>query len=194
MDPDSPLHLVREWYAEAVAAGLPEPGAMALATAPPDGRPSVRFVLLKGVDEGGVRFFTNYESRKGRELAANPRAAVALHWQPLARQLRVEGTVEELGAEESDAYFASRDRASRIGAWASPQGRAIPGREWLQARVQEAEARYPGGDVPRPPYWGGYRLLADVVELWEGRPNRLHDRRQFTRLPDGSWREERLAP
>ncbi len=188
-----PLTLVREWYEEAVAAGLPEPDAMALATASPDGMPSVRMVLLKGIDDRGIRFFTNFESRKGRELDANPRAAVVLHWHPLGRQVRMEGPVERLSPEESDAYFASRDRGSRIGAWASRQGTAIESRDVLEAAAAEAGERFPD-DIPRPEYWGGYRLVPDVVELWEGRPNRLHDRVHFLRGPDGSWRSERLSP
>jgi pyridoxamine 5'-phosphate oxidase len=190
---NTPLALVREWYDEAVGAFLAEPNSMALATASPDGVPSVRIVLLKGIDDRGIRFFTNYESRKGRELEANPRAAVALYWQPLHRQVRLEGRVERLTAEESDAYFATRDRGSRLGAWASRQGSVIPGRETLDAALAQAAERYPG-DVPRPDYWGGYRLIPDAVELWEGRPNRLHDRVHFVRGADGSWRSERLSP
>jgi pyridoxamine 5'-phosphate oxidase len=190
----NPLGLVEEWYGEAVAAGLPEPNAMALATATADGAPSVRFVLLKGIDERGVEFYTNYESRKGRELAENPRAALALYWQAQQRQVRLEGRVEILGAEESDAYFATRARGSRIGAWASLQDRVIPDREWLHARVAEAEARFGDEDVPRPPYWGGYRLVPDAIELWQGQPSRLHDRAQWRLDGDGAWREERLSP
>jgi pyridoxamine 5'-phosphate oxidase len=189
-----PLDRVRAWYDEAVAAGLPEANAMALATASPDGVPSVRIVLLKGIDDRGIRFFTNYESRKGRDLTANPRAAVALYWQPLGRQVRMEGPVERLTAEESDAYFATRDRGSQLGAWASRQGSVIPGREVLDAALAEAGARYPGDEVPRPGYWGGYRLVPDAIELWEGRPNRLHDRVHFVRGAGGSWRSERLSP
>ena len=190
---DSPLELVRDWYEEARAAGVPEPDAMALATATPDGAPSVRFLLLKGIDDDGVRFFTNYESRKGRELAANPRAAIAMWWEPLARQVRMEGPVEVLPGADSDAYFATRPRGAQLGAWASPQGRPIPDREWLEARMAEAAARFGGDDVRRPPYWGGYRLVPDAVELWQGRASRLHDRRHFVRAADG-WREERLSP
>jgi pyridoxamine 5'-phosphate oxidase len=189
-----PLELVRAWYEEALAAGLPEPTAMALATASADGAPSVRFVLLKGIEDDGIRFFTNRESRKGRELAANPRAAIALWWQPLYRQVRVEGPVEPLPDADSDAYYASRERGSRLGAWASPQSREIPSREWLEERVAEAAARYPGEDIPRPPFWGGYLLRPTAVELWQGRPNRLHDRRHFLRGRDGGWTEQRLAP
>jgi pyridoxamine 5'-phosphate oxidase len=189
-----PLELVRAWYEEALAAGLPEPTAMALATASADGAPSVRFVLLKGIEDDGIRFFTNRESRKGRELAANPRAAIALWWQPLYRQVRMEGPVEPLPDGDSDAYYASRERGSRLGAWASPQSREIPSREWLEERVAEAAARYPGEDIPRPPFWGGYLLRPTAVELWQGRPNRLHDRRHFLRGRDGGWTEQRLAP
>ena len=188
-----PLALVREWYDEAVGAFLAEPNSMALATASPDGVPSVRIVLLKGIDDRGIRFFTNYGSRKGRELDANPRAAAALYWQPLHRQVRMEGPVERLTAEESDAYFATRDRGSRLGAWASRQGSVIPGRDALEAALAEAAGRYPD-DVPRPDYWGGYRLNPDAIELWQGRPNRLHDRIHFLRRPDGTWRSERLSP
>jgi pyridoxamine 5'-phosphate oxidase len=182
------------WFDAAVAAGLPEPNAMALATATPDGIPSVRIVLLKGIDSRGIQFFTNYESRKGRELAANPRAAVALYWQPLSRQVRMEGTVERLTADESDAYFASRPLGSRLGAWASRQGRPIASREELEGALAAASEHHPGDAVPRPGYWGGYRLVPDAIELWEGRPNRLHERVHHLREPDGSWRSERLSP
>jgi pyridoxamine 5'-phosphate oxidase len=167
---------------------------MALATASPGGTPSVRIVLLKGIDGRGVRFFTNYESRKGRELEANPRAALALYWQPLHRQVRLEGPVEPLSAEESDAYFAGRTRGSRLGAWASRQGTVIPSRDVLESAFAEAGARHPGDDIPRPPYWGGYRLVPVAIEFWEGRPNRLHERHHFLLQPDGSWRGERLSP
>jgi pyridoxamine 5'-phosphate oxidase len=188
-----PLEQLAHWYEHAVAAGLPEPEAMALATATPDGAPSVRFVLLKGIDGRGVEFYTNYESRKGRELAANPRAALAILWKPLQRQVRLEGPVERLAPEESDAYFATRARGSRLGAWASRQSTEIPDREYLEARLAEAEARYPGEEVPRPAYWGGYVLRPDAIEFWEGRPNRLHDRERFTRAGDG-WTARRLSP
>jgi pyridoxamine 5'-phosphate oxidase len=187
-----PLGLFREWYERAVATGVVEPEAMALATATPDGVPSVRFVLLKGIDERGVSFYTNYESRKGRELTANPRAALAVLWKPLDRQVRVEGTVERLSAEESDAYFASRGRGSRLGAWASRQSAEIPDRDTLDSALSDADARYPD-DIPRPPYWGGYRLRPDVIEFWTGRPDRLHDREEFRREGD-AWRSRRLSP
>jgi pyridoxamine 5'-phosphate oxidase len=188
-----PLEQAQAWYAAAVDAGLTEPNAMALATATPEGVPSLRFVLLKSIDARGVEFFTNYESRKGEELAANQAAAAALYWQPLHRQIRLEGRVEVLSAEESDAYFGSRTRGSQLGAWASQQSREIPDREWLEARVAEVEARFPD-QVPRPPFWGGYRLVPDAVEFWEGRRDRLHDRARFTRAPDGGWHEQRLSP
>jgi pyridoxamine 5'-phosphate oxidase len=187
-----PLARFGEWYEHAVAAGVLEPEAMALATATPDGAPSVRFVLLKGIDERGVSFYTNYESRKGRELAGNPRAALAVLWKPLHRQVRLEGSVERLSAEESDAYFGTRGRGSRLGAWASAQSTEIPDRAALEARRDEADARFPG-EVPRPGYWGGYLLRPDVIEFWEGRPDRLHDREELRR-EDGEWRSRRLSP
>ena len=194
MSPErDPLSEVRRWYDEAVAAGAPEPNAMALATASPDGMPSVRIVLLKGIDDRGIQFYTNYESRKGRELAANPRAAVTLHWPQLHRAVRVEGAVERLTEEESDAYFASRPRGSRLGAWASRQGAPIPDRSALERALSEADARYPGDEVERPGYWGGFRLVPSAVELWQGRENRLHDRVHWVRS-DAGWRSERLSP
>ena len=188
-----PLQLVREWFEEAAASGIVEAERMALATATPGGRPSVRIVLLKGIDDDGIRFFTNYESRKGRELDANPRAAATLYWQPLYRAARLEGPVERLTPEESDAYFASRPRGAQIGAWASAQGTVLRSRDELDERVREIEERFPG-EVPRPEHWGGYRLRPDAVELWQGRPDRLHDREHFLRQPDGTWRSERLSP
>jgi pyridoxamine 5'-phosphate oxidase len=189
----NPLSLVREWFEEAAASGIIEAERMALATATPDGRPSVRIVLMKGIDEDGIRFFTNYGSRKGRELDANPRAAATLYWQPLYRAARLEGAVERLSAEESDAYFADRPRGAQLGAWASRQGSVIGDRAELEARVADLEARFPDA-VPRPEFWGGYRLRPDAVELWQGRPDRLHDREHFLLQDDGSWRAERLSP
>ncbi len=190
----SPLEEVRAWYEAAVAAGVPEPEAMALATASPEGMPSVRIVLLKGIDEQGIRFFTNYESRKGRELEANPRAAATLYWQPMSRAVRLEGVVVRLEPEESDAYFASRPRGSRLGALASRQGSVISSHDALEHALERMEAEHPGEDVPRPEYWGGYRLIPQAVELWEGRPNRLHERVHHLLEPDGGWRTERLSP
>jgi len=189
-----PLEEVHRWYDEAVAAGLPEPDAMALATASSDGMPSVRIVLLKGIDDRGIQFFTNYGSRKGRELAANPRAAVTLYWRPLHRAVRLEGDVEQLTPEESDAYFDSRPRGSRLGAWASRQGTPIADREALLRSLAEAQERFPGEEVERPEYWGGYRLVPNAVELWQGRENRLHDRVHWVRSDAGAWRTERLSP
>lgn len=188
-----PLLQVRDWFEEAAASGIIEAERMALATATPDGRPSVRIVLLKGIDEEGIRFFTNYGSRKGRELDANPRAAATLYWQPLYRAARLEGSVERLSAGESDAYFASRPRGAQVGAWASAQGAVLLSREELEQRVAEIEARFPD-TVPRPEFWGGYRLRPDAVELWQGRPDRLHDREHFLLQDDGTWRSERLSP
>jgi pyridoxamine 5'-phosphate oxidase len=188
-----PLSLVREWFEEAAAQGIIEAERMALATATSDGRPSVRIVLLKGIDDDGVRFFTNYRSRKGRELDANPRAAATLYWQPLYRAARLEGPVERLTADESDAYFATRPRGAQIGAWASMQGTVLSDRAELDERVREAERRFPD-EVPRPEYWGGYRLRPDAVELWQGRSDRLHDREHFLLQDDGTWRAERLSP
>jgi pyridoxamine 5'-phosphate oxidase len=187
-----PLAQFRGWYEHAVAAGVVEPEAMALATASADGMPSVRFVLLKGIDERGVEFFTNYESRKGRELIANPRAAITVLWKPLERQVRLEGPVEVLAPEESDAYFATRSRGSQLGAWASQQSQVIPDREWLATRLAEVGERFPD-EVPRPAHWGGFRLLPSMIEFWEGRPSRLHDREVFTRA-EGGWLSARLLP
>ena len=189
-----PLAVARRWYEEALVAEVPEANAMALATADLDGRPCVRYLLFKSFDERGVSFHTNYASRKGRELAANPRAALAVYWQPLGRQVRMEGTVERLAPEESDAYFATRPRESRIGAWASHQGSVLPSSEALQERVRELSERFGDEEVPRPEWWGGYLLRPDVIELWERRPERLHDRTHFGRLPDGGWEAVRLAP
>jgi pyridoxamine 5'-phosphate oxidase len=188
----TPLQIVLAWYELARAEGVPEPEAAALATATPDGRPSVRMVLIRGIDERGVRFYTNRESRKGGELAANPRAAIAIHWHAMQRQIRLEGPVEELSDAESDAYFESRPYGSRLSAWASQQSTVLPDYETLERRVVDFGARYPE-HVPRPPYWGGYLLRPDEVELWQGRPNRLHDRVRHRREGDG-WRAERLAP
>jgi pyridoxamine 5'-phosphate oxidase len=192
VDPD-PFNQLRLWLDAALAAQLSEPHAMTLATATRDGRPSARIVLLRGLDERGLVFYTNYESRKGRELAENPWAALVFHWAELQRQVRVEGMVERISARESDAYFESRPWGSRVGAWASHQSEVIDGRAELDRRVQELEAEYRGREVPRPPYWGGYRLLPTVVEFWQGRPNRLHDRLRYRIVGDG-WRIERLSP
>ncbi len=194
LDPDPVVQFGR-WFDEAVRAGLPEPNAMTLATASAEGRPSARMVLLKGFDARGFVFFTNYESRKGAELAANPWAALVFHWGPLERQVRVEGRVERTGREESAAYFRSRPLGSRLGALASAQSRVLPDRGTLERRVAELEARHAAGEVPLPDFWGGYRLVPDALELWQGRPDRLHDRFRYTRR-DGvpGWAIERLSP
>jgi pyridoxamine 5'-phosphate oxidase len=189
-----PVTLFSRWLDEAVAAGVHEPNAMALATATPDGRPSSRIVLLKGFDARGLVFFTGYGSRKGRELAANPRAAATMLWHPLQRQVRVEGRVAQVSAAESDAYFASRPRSSQIGAVASPQSQPIDGRAVLEQRVEQAEHQFAGRDVERPDTWGGYRVAIESIEFWQGRVGRLHDRLRFTRTAGGDWARERLAP
>jgi pyridoxamine 5'-phosphate oxidase len=192
--PDAdPLDLFRRWYAAAERSGIAHPEAMALGTATPDGVPAVRMVLLKGVDERGFTFFTNYESRKGLELRDNPRAALTFYWAVLERQVRVEGTVSRLTEEESSAYFRSRPRGSRIGAWASRQSDVLETREVLERRVREYEARFSEGEVPLPPFWGGYRVAPAHIEFWQGRVNRLHDRLLFERTATG-WTSARLYP
>jgi pyridoxamine 5'-phosphate oxidase len=191
LDPD-PLVQFRAWFDEARESGLPLPEAMALATASADGAPSARIVLLKGVDRGFV-FFSNRESRKGRELEANSRAALVFHWQPLGRQVRVEGSVEPLSDEESYAYFSTRPRGARIGAWASPQSRPIANRAELEERLAAAAATHPDDDVPLPSYWGGFRLVPVRLEFWQHGDDRLHDRLVYEPA-DGGWRITRLAP
>jgi pyridoxamine 5'-phosphate oxidase len=190
---DDPLALLRRWYAEAQAAG-PRADAMTLATATPDGRPSARIVLLKGIEDDGVTFFTNYESRKGRELQANPHAALVLLWPAIDRQVRLVGAVQRLGAHESDAYFATRPRGSQLGAWASRQSEPLRDRAQLDERLAQAEARYADGTVPRPPQWGGFRLVPREIEFWQGRPDRLHDRFAYVRAANGEWTRSRLSP
>ncbi|MBU9374546.1 pyridoxamine 5'-phosphate oxidase [Burkholderia multivorans] len=183
------------WFNEALAAKLPEPNTMTLATVGAGGRPSARIVLVKGVDERGFVFFTNYESRKGRDLAAHPYAALLFYWIELERQVRIEGRVEKTSADESDRYFASRPVGSRIGAWASEQSAVIDSRATLEAREKAFSERY-GDDPPRPPHWGGYRVVPDTLEFWQGRPSRLHDRLVYTRdaaAPHG-WTISRLSP
>lgn len=187
-----PLEHLARWYDEAVTAGVRQPEAMALATATPDGRPSARYVLLRGLGPDGLRFFTNFESRKAEELDANPRAAALFYWEPLGRQVRVEGRIERLEDEISDVYFQSRPRGHRLAAWASPQSRPIAYDELL-ARYAGLERQYEGQEVPRPPFWGGYRLVPDRVELWQSRDNRLHERELHV-LGPGGWTSERLGP
>jgi len=189
-----PISEVARWLAQAVAAGIPNAEAAALATATGDGRPSVRFVLVRGIDERGFAFYTNTESRKGRELAENSRAALALYWADLGRQVRVTGQVEPVSREETEAYFRTRPAGNRLAAWASRQSEVIASREVLAQRFAEVAERYAGDDIPLPPFWGGYRLSPVEVELWEHRESRLHDRLLYTRLPDGGWRIDRLEP
>lgn len=189
---DAPLQQFDAWLREAIAAKLPEPNAMTLATVGPDGRPSTRVVLIKGYDVRGIVWYTNYGSRKGRELAANPQAALQFHWVELERVVRIEGRVEKTSDAESDAYYATRPLDHRLGAWASPQSQVISTRAVLVANAAKAAAQH-GLHPPRPPHWGGYRLVPEAWEFWQGRKSRLHDRLRY-RLVDGAWLRERLAP
>ncbi len=193
LDPD-PIAQFRRWLDEARAARVTFPEAMALATADGTGRPLVRHVLLRDLDERGFVFFTNYESRKGSQLTENPRAALAFYWRELERQVCVTGTVERTSREESEAYFATRPREARLGAWASRQSEVAGSRRELDDRYREMEERFPDDDVPLPPHWGGFRLAPETLEFWKGREHRLHDRLRYARSPDGSWRLERLYP
>jgi pyridoxamine 5'-phosphate oxidase len=187
-----PLKQFERWLAQAIAAKVPEPTAMTLATVDSRGRPAARIVLLKEAGAGGFVFYTNYESRKGREMACHPHAALTFMWKELERQVRIEGTVEKVGAQESDAYFATRPLGSRIGAWASPQSEVLQSRDWLEKRWA-ALAKEHGDNPPRPPHWGGYRVVPEFIEFWQGRQSRLHDRIAYTR-EDNTWRIQRLAP
>jgi pyridoxamine 5'-phosphate oxidase len=189
----NPFDFFKLWFEQALNADLPEPNAMTLATVNAKGRPSARIVLIKGLDARGITFFTNYESRKGQELAQNPHAALLFHWTELERQVRIEGRVEKCSPEESDAYYLSRPAGSRLGAWASPQSQVIDSREVLEARVRQAQEDQQGDPQTRPPFWGGYRLVPDFFEFWQGRPSRLHDRLAYT-LQGDSWAMSRLAP
>jgi pyridoxamine 5'-phosphate oxidase len=193
VDPDPFVQFAR-WYDDAVEHGQLQPDAMIVATSTPDGRPSVRMVLLRGVDERGFCFFTNFESRKGHELDANPQAAIAFHWPEVLRQVRATGTVERVSDREADAYWYSRPRPSRVSAWASAQSEVAASREALEARVAEVEARFEGDDVPRPANWGGYRLVPTEIEFWQHRDDRMHDRLRYTRAPGTGWRIDRLQP
>jgi pyridoxamine 5'-phosphate oxidase len=192
--PAEPMAEARRWVEEAERAGVAQPDAMTLATASADGDPSARMVLLKGIDDVGFVFYTNHGSRKGRDLAENPRAALILYWNDLRRQLRAAGTVERVSDEESDAYFATRPYGSRIAATVSRQSSPITSRAALEQEYERLDRVHEGGHVPRPAYWGGYRVVPATVEFWRGRDNRLHDRLRYTRQRDGSWSIERLAP
>jgi pyridoxamine 5'-phosphate oxidase len=188
-----PFELFDLWFAEARASETNDPEAMSLATADPDGRPSVRIVLLKGHGPDGFVFYTNQRSRKGEELAANPNAALLFHWKSLRRQVRIEGKANPVSASEADSYFASRSRDSQLGAWASDQSQPLASRAEFEARYEAMRQKFEGGDVPRPPHWGGYRVTPDRIEFWTDRPHRLHERRLFTRAGEG-WTEGLLYP
>jgi pyridoxamine 5'-phosphate oxidase len=189
-----PIKQFDKWFAAAIKAEIRDANAMALATATPDGKPSVRIVLLKTFGEAGFVFFTNYTSKKGRELEENPRAALVLYWMEVERQIRIDGTVEKIPREESEEYFHTRPVGAQIGAWASQQSEVIDARRVLDARLAEMTQRFAGGEIPLPPHWGGYRLKPQTIEFWQGRTNRLHDRFRYTRDQSGSWVIERLAP
>jgi len=190
---ENPIEQFARWWSDAIKSEIPEVNAMTLATSTITGKPAARIVLLKGYDERGFVFFTNYKSNKGKELAENPNAALVFFWKEIERQIRIEGMVEKIHAEESDEYFFSRPVGSRIGAWASPQSQVIENRQILEINVE----RYTTGfenSIPRPPHWGGYRVMPERLEFWQGRSNRLHDRIQYAKTADGSWKVDRLAP
>lgn len=189
-----PIRQFAAWFDAAAAAQIRDANAMALATATPDGAPSSRIVLLKGVSEHGFVFFTNYTSEKGRQIEANPQVALNFFWVQLERQIRINGRAGKISAEESDAYFRSRPLGSQLSAWASSQSEVIADRTLLEAELTRVTQRFPDGQVPRPPHWGGYRVIPETVEFWQGRANRLHDRFRYTRQNDGTWRIDRLAP
>ncbi len=192
LDPD-PIGQFHRWFEEATLCEVPEPNAMTLATASAAGQPSARIVLLRGYDARGFVFFSNYDSRKGKDLRVNPQAALVFHWHDLERQVRIEGMVERTAPAESDAYFLGRPAGSRLGAWASRQSEVIAGREVLEQRVRDLELEFADGPIPRPENWGGYRLVPSVLEFWQGRPSRLHDRLRYTRAA-GRWVIDRLSP
>lgn len=190
----NPFIQFKKWFAQALAAQLPEPNAMTIATATPDGKPSARMVLLKDFDERGFTFFTNYNSHKGQELAENPQGALVFWWAELERQVRISGYVEKVSETESDQYFHSRPANSRLGAWISNQSEVIESREVLERRLQEFKSKYENEEIPRPPHWGGLRVIPTEIEFWQGRPSRLHDRLLYSRLDNDTWKIERLSP
>ena len=190
----NPFKQFQVWFDQALAAQLPEPNAMTVATVTKSGKPRARIVLLKNFDERGFVFYTNYHSHKGQELADNPQAAIAFWWAELERQVRIEGRVLKVSDRESDEYFHSRPFNSRLGAWASEQSQVIESREVLEQRLQDLKNKYENQDIPRPPHWGGFRVIPTAIEFWQGRPSRLHDRLLYSLLDDGSWQIERLSP
>jgi pyridoxamine 5'-phosphate oxidase len=190
----NPIVQFQKWFEQALTAQLPEPSAMTLATADKSGFPSARIVLLKGVNESGFTFFTNYESRKGHELAGNARASLVLYWPEMERQICIAGTVTKTSRTDSERYFAMRPRGGQLGAWVSKQSSIVPDRAFLEARLAEKEKEFAEREVPAPPYWGGYLLAPVRLEFWQGRPNRLHDRFEYAKQADGSWRIQRLSP
>jgi pyridoxamine 5'-phosphate oxidase len=190
----NPFQQFKIWFEQALAAQLPEPNAMTIATATPEGKPYARIVLLKGYDERGFVFYTNYESQKGRQLVENPWGAIAFWWAELERQVRIGGRVEKVSSQEADEYFRSRPQGSQLGAWASNQSQVIASRKVLEQRLQQLKEEYDNKDVPRPPHWGGFRVIPEEIEFWQGRPSRLHDRLLYRRGEDGSWTIQRLSP
>ncbi|MEH2248810.1 pyridoxamine 5'-phosphate oxidase [Nostoc sp.] len=190
----NPFIQFKKWFDQALAAQLPEPNAMTIATATPDGKPSARMVLLKDFDERGFVLFTNYNSHKGQELAENPQAALVFWWAELERQVRISGYVEKVSETESDHYFHSRPANSRLGAWVSNQSEVIESREVLERRLQAFKSKYENAEIPRPPHWGGLRVIPTEIEFWQGRSSRLHDRLFYSRLDNGTWKIERLSP
>ncbi|RYZ18146.1 MAG: pyridoxamine 5'-phosphate oxidase [Chitinophagaceae bacterium] len=190
----NPIHQFQKWWDQAISSELLEPNAMTLATSSTDGLPSARIVLLKGFDKRGFVFYTNYESFKAMQLEENPKACLVFHWKELERQVRIMGVVEKVATSESDEYYGSRPVGSRIGAWTSPQSKVIPDREWLEEEFDKRKTEFSNGDVPRPPFWGGYLVRPVIIEFWQGRFSRLHDRIQYTLEKNGAWKTERLAP
>lgn len=191
---DNPFEQFNRWWDDAIQSELEEVNAMTLATASASGMPSARIVLLKSATADGFVFFTNYNSHKGKELEENPFACLVFFWKELERQIRITGTIEKVSAEESDEYFYSRPEGSRIGAWASPQSSVIPSREIIENNIEKYVQEFEGTEITRPPHWGGYIVKPTVIEFWQGRPNRLHDRLQYSKMQDGCWRIDRLAP